>query len=185
MKIMIKNLPRFIVGSLLVTVACVFMIVYVCMGMPERAGIILVAVGITIGGYFATGYAIPLKYDDKVIRYKRTAYNWRDVKVTLALTHERFSSSSFVYNLAFGDRFMFGDDARYSVNSGFWVSLSITNLKIITQHYQDRIAVVNRDGSSTSVDKLLIDKRFKEIINEHNNKYFDKIKEENQLDQRA
>lgn len=181
MKFMIKNLTHFITVLVLVAVATVFMVINACMGMWERAGIIFVAIGITIGGQFATRYAIPIRYNDEVIRYHGTEYKWSEVKVTLVLTHERFSSSSFVLNLVFDDKFTFGDDARKSVENGFWATATLTNLKIVTQHYQDRIAIVGRDGSSIDVDKIQIYKKNKQLIIDHNNKYFDRIKQENDL----
>lgn len=182
MKLMIKNLTHFITALLLVTVATVCMVIFACKGMWERAGIILVAVGIAIGGQFATGYAIPVKYNDDVIRYKGTEYKWSEVKVTLVITHERLSSSAFVINLVFSDHFLFGEEAKKSVYNGFWVSATISNLKTVTQHYQDRIAIVGRDGSSIdNIDKYFVYNQSRQIINDHNKKHFDNVKQENGL----
>lgn len=183
MKIMTKNPIKFISMLFIVTVCIAFTVVSACMGAWERAAILLLATVIILVSSFAARDIIPLKYNDNVIRYRKSEYRWQNVKVTLVYTHRLFHSSHFVYYLVFGDSFVFGDEVRGSVNKGFWVELTLKNLDTITKYYHDRIAVVGKDGASISVDKLLIDKRFKLKINEHNAKHFDGLKETDDIKQ--
>lgn len=162
-----------------VTVGAVAMLVFACMGMWERAGIILAVICVAVGGYFAANYAVSVKYNDKVVRYRAMEYLWSEVKVTLVFTHSKLDYKNYMYNLVFGDSFMLGDNAMNSLQNGFWVCLSKRNLKIVTQHCQDRIAIVHLDGTAASIDDLRFDKKNKQIIIDHNNKYFDKVKEMN------
>lgn len=179
MKLMIKNMVRFVTMLLVVACGIAFFIVCACTGTWNRIGVIVAAIGVMFAGSFATHDIIPLKYNDKVIRYRKSEYSWDEVKVTLIYTHRIFHPTHYVYYLAFSDSFIYGDDVQKSVSSGFWVDLTFGNLDIVTQHYHDMIAVVGNNGSSIPVDKLLIDKRFKRKINEHNDKYFENLKEIN------
>ena len=172
MKIMIKNLPSFIATLVLVNISIVLTVIFAILGIWQ--GIIgMVVFCVAIITVYLIGYAIPVKYDDRIVCYRKKQINWQDVKITLVPIR---SGPGYLYVIAFGNEFMFGTDARKSVKSGFWVMLNYINLKTVAECYHNRFAVVNFDGSST--DSLHMNEKCRRLIDKHNAEWSEKNRDE-------
>lgn len=171
MKTMIKNV-KFLISVIVVSILGVaFFIAFACKGMWDNAFIVLAMIAVVVIAYFATNNAISIKYNNKIVRYRNAEYNWNEVKVTLIFKVDKLNYQNYMYYLVFGDSFKYGDDAMNSLQDGFWAYLSSWNLRIIAQLYQDKIAIVNLDGSPATVEELQFDKKNKQIIIDHNKKF--------------
>ena len=146
-------------------------IVFACLRMWQIAVVLFVLACVVIVIAIANKNIIPIKYNDRIVSYRKTEYSWSEVKVTLLYSQDRLSPTKYVYTLVFDDKFMLGDEALNCIQNGFYVNVSITALKVITRYYQARIEVVDMDGVSVEIDKLKIGKKARKIIFDHNKKY--------------
>lgn len=176
-KTMIKHLPSFIAVCISLHIFIVFIILFAILGVWEAVLCGVLGVAAIILPYCLMRHVIPVKYNDEIVKYRKTEYRWDNVKITVVAVPW---GKGFTYCLVFGDRFMFGAPTHKKLKSGFFVRLTKRNLQTVTKYYNDRLPIVDLSGSSA--DKLRWNKKLQPIIDDHNKKYFDKVKQYNKID---
>ena len=114
------------------------------------------------------GYFTPILYNDKVVRCGKKEIKWEDIRITAYPIGGR--SIYISYYLLFDTEYLKGKQAKNVVRQKFYVLLSIESLQIISLYYKQKICVLDSNRTNFT-DDLLVSKKLKQALFEHNTKY--------------
>lgn len=118
--------------------------------------------------YFVyTGTFFPICFSEKEIKYRKKAYEWKDIKITAYPEGRR--SVHYAYVLYFGTTY-FLDKKSLKANKICGVYLNAANLDAILKYYKYKILVVNANDEIEELD-IKTSKKLKTKIEAHNRNF--------------
>ena len=108
----------------------------------------------------------PILINDIRIKYKNTIINWEDVRFVAYPYITR--SYEWGYLLVFFDHYLSGKELRNKIKEGFYISLSIKSLQLLSKYYQKEIKIIDVQDRNIFVKELHSSAKINELFTQHN-----------------